>query len=236
MPDLPAHIPWPTYQAEDLFASESHKSDKAVGQPLDFIAQINLSEIKGISYSPKLPGKGFLYFFFQKEEQPDGSSASERGASRVIYYDGGTDSLIRSSSIKPSSNLCSVKFEDSYFFDEGLFSVDPNYFDEYWDVLQSFSAPESRYRLLGAPYLVQVGGAMRLSCEQNYRGIFDQSVISDTDIEEKLKRWTLLLQVDSDIDGPGWMWGDNGSLYFWIKEEDLARNVFDDHWHAIQSC
>ncbi len=26
--------------------------------------------------------------------------------------------------------------------------------------------------------------------------------------------WRLLLQIDSDEDGPGWMWGDLGRIYF----------------------
>lgn len=39
----------------------------------------------------------------------------------------------------------------------------------------------------------------------------------------------LLLQLDSDDgdDGPGWMWKDDGMLYFWISPDDLAVNCFD---------
>jgi uncharacterized protein YwqG len=35
----------------------------------------------------------------------------------------------------------------------------------------------------------------------------------------------LLLQIDTD-DGPGWMWGDVGKLYFWILESELLDNDF----------
>ncbi|MBQ9367985.1 MAG: DUF1963 domain-containing protein [Victivallales bacterium] len=41
----------------------------------------------------------------------------------------------------------------------------------------------------------------------------------------------LLLQVDTDDakeDSPGWMWGDDGILYFWISPEDLANNNYDN--------
>ncbi len=40
--------------------------------------------------------------------------------------------------------------------------------------------------------------------------------------------WVLLLQVDTDDynEGPGWMWGDAGMVYFWIHREDLAARAF----------
>ncbi len=39
----------------------------------------------------------------------------------------------------------------------------------------------------------------------------------------------LLLQLDSDtcVDGPEWMWGDVGHIYFHIKPEELAERRFD---------
>lgn len=39
--------------------------------------------------------------------------------------------------------------------------------------------------------------------------------------------WLLLLQVDTYRDGPDWMWGENGTLYFGIQAEDLAARNFD---------
>ena len=41
--------------------------------------------------------------------------------------------------------------------------------------------------------------------------------------------WILLLQVDTDDykEGPGWMWGDAGMVYFWIHRDDLVAKAFD---------
>jgi uncharacterized protein YwqG len=41
--------------------------------------------------------------------------------------------------------------------------------------------------------------------------------------------WILLLQVDTDDyqEGPGWMWGDAGMMYFWIHRDDLVGLTFD---------
>ena len=30
------------------------------------------------------------------------------------------------------------------------------------------------------------------------------------------------------------MWGDCGRLYFWIRQEDLRRCVFDNVWMLLQ--
>ena len=38
--------------------------------------------------------------------------------------------------------------------------------------------------------------------------------------------WRLLLQVNSD-DYAGWMWGDVGRVYFWIRRQDFATGDSD---------
>ena len=49
--------------------------------------------------------------------------------------------------------------------------------------------------------------------------------------------WTLLLQIDSDDedDGPGWMWGDVGRIYFWLTRPDLDAERFDRSWLCLQA-
>ncbi len=46
--------------------------------------------------------------------------------------------------------------------------------------------------------------------------------------------WRLLLQLDTDEDGPGWMWGDSGRIYYWIRRGDLAAGAFDRTWLVLQ--
>ncbi len=55
-------------------------------------------------------------------------------------------------------------------------------------------------------------------------------------VPEGAKDWILLLQVDTDddSDGPGWMWGDCGRIYFWIRRQDLAARRFDRAWTVLQ--
>jgi hypothetical protein len=45
----------------------------------------------------------------------------------------------------------------------------------------------------------------------------------------------LLLQIDSDEAGPGWMWGDMGRLNFCLHRDDLAAGRCDRTWCVEQS-
>ena len=47
------------------------------------------------------------------------------------------------------------------------------------------------------------------------------------------KDWKLLLQLDTD-DDIGWMWGDVGTLYFWVREQDAQAGDFSRVWMVFQ--
>jgi uncharacterized protein YwqG len=46
--------------------------------------------------------------------------------------------------------------------------------------------------------------------------------------------WALLLQIDTDSE-LGWMWGDAGTIYYWIRRQDLASGTFERTWMMLQS-
>ncbi len=79
LPDLPPGVEWPQYE----------------GKAMDFVAQINLSDLAG-GFHPLLPKSGWLYFFvgdfWDKNVIPH----------RVFYYDGPATELVRTS---PPSSL-----------------------------------------------------------------------------------------------------------------------------------
>jgi uncharacterized protein YwqG len=45
--------------------------------------------------------------------------------------------------------------------------------------------------------------------------------------------WRLLLQIDTD-DEAQMMWGDGGRLFFWIRDQDLLAQRFEDGWLILQ--
>ena len=53
-------------------------------------------------------------------------------------------------------------------------------------------------------------------------------------VASKTTSWRLLLQFDTDAN-LGIMWGDAGTTYFLIPEEDLAKADFSRCW-AISQC
>ncbi|MHC4402544.1 MAG: DUF1963 domain-containing protein [Planctomycetota bacterium] len=54
------------------------------------------------------------------------------------------------------------------------------------------------------------------------------------ELEKGAADWQLLLQIDSDEDNAGMMWGDMGRLYFWIRRDDLKKQAFGNVWMVLQ--
>lgn len=48
------------------------------------------------------------------------------------------------------------------------------------------------------------------------------------------REWRLLLQLASES-GVNMSWGDEGFLYYWIRESDLAERCFDKVWCILQT-
>lgn len=53
------------------------------------------------------------------------------------------------------------------------------------------------------------------------------------ELEPNVQDWQLLLQLDSE-ENLGYMWGDSGKLYFWIREQDCKNKAFDKVWAILQ--
>ena len=92
------------------------------------------------------------------------------------------------------------------------------------------------HQVLGFPYTIQ--GDMRLECQLASNGLYcgDETGYKDPRakaLEPGAADWQLLFQLDSD-DRASMMWGDMGTLYFWIKEQDLAAGRFGNVWMVLQ--
>jgi uncharacterized protein YwqG len=84
------------------------------------------------------------------------------------------------------------------------------------------------HRLLGNPQAINAG--MELECQLVSHGInlgsgSGHETPRAKELEAGARDWRLLLQIDTDEDNPGWMWGDGGRIYYWIREQELRPDV-----------
>lgn len=228
--------------------------------PLGFIAQFDLSAISRVDDS--LPSSGWLYFFYDGYCETRGYDPSDRGSCRVIYANCERSALLRTetpSDADPEHIAESSRIEASpeltlpYYLPELIPNFEyntaastfenientPEYaaFKKLCDELMPGGEQGLHHRLFGYPQIVQ--NPMEIVCQLASNGVY----CGDTEgfsserrkgLESGAADWRLLLQIDTDEEGPGWMWGDCGKIYFWIKQHDLKSLRFDDAWLILQ--
>lgn len=230
-PDLPKKIEW-------------FKEDN--GKHLSFIAQINLAEVASFDNSKQLPQQGILYFFYSAEQEAWGFDIKDKDKFKVFFYEGNLADLERKdfpkdleehSRYKP----CKLTFQTSvslpnWEHDYVSNRLDKNESDKYLDITEDLDVEANK--LLGHSDNIQ--GPMELECELVTNGLYcgDATGYNDPkakELEKNKDNWTLLLQVDSNYEETGMIWGDMGRLYFWIKKADLKNKKFDKCW-LISQC
>jgi uncharacterized protein YwqG len=262
-PDLPPHFGWP----------------RRNGQPLDFLAQINLSEVNQLWPSESsielhesgridLPANGWLLFFYDCEEMPWGGSTKDRGGAQVIWVDRPVVELGRSPvPLRSASRYGQLRtsphrlnFELMLDLPDGsdeLYQGEANFpdfraiygaqhkekFEHYEELMHALyghpHADEWYHHLVGHAQIVQ--NAMRDECQSLVFPIVGQTGLLLPDLQrQRVKEcapdWELLAQLDSDEskEGPQWLWGDVGKLYWWIRRQDLAARDFSNVWVVMQ--
>jgi uncharacterized protein YwqG len=228
-PDVPQGFSWP------------HWRDK----PLQFLAQIELERAGGGA----LPSSGHLLFFYDADQDAWGFDPQDRGSGVVCYLPAGTQ-LTRSERPGEGSSEtriapCTLDFEfyedlpEFETFDPMERELTEEGDEGYWDVRELLaSGPDgaAAHKLLGHPNTIQ--GQMQLECQLASHGINCGTAAGYNEPRAKelasgAKDWRLLFQLDTD-DNAELMWGDVGTLYFWIREQDLAELRFDRVWTVLQ--
>lgn len=224
---LPKGMTWPAWK----------------GLPQSLVAQIILSEIADLDSEDILPGAGKLLFFYDSEQETWGFDPNDRGSWRVVfvadnvpvdtYHDPG---VYRSVALVPSAEISLPPWESLWFESPG---IGPESVDPYLDLRASLSGDELIHKMLGYPDPVQ--NEMQMECQLVSNGIYCGDADGYKNPRAEALRpgatdWRLLLQIDSEEDRAGMMWGDVGRLYFWIREQDLRRRDFDGVWCILQCC
>lgn len=237
--DLPSDFEWPHFE----------------GQPLHFLCQIDLGEVARLGPFDGLPETGWLAFFHgHGHEQPWGF-AEDRGTWRVAYFDGRPGDLVRRASppilkdqpsggyrpctLQMAPEACLPDVFDLLFpldaYDEAVFETYTALLEQTGTTIEPF---HRNNRLLGYPALMQAD--MQVDCEVCASGfdLAEWDIATPDQVKVSLPGafdWQLLLQIDTDEQGPGWDWGLGGRLYFWIRRQDLQSRNFDGVWLKLQT-
>jgi len=235
VPDLPPTIQWPRWK----------------GTPLAFIAQFKMADVAKHDVAGQLPRSGMLYFFYDARQETWGFDPKDRGSWRVFYSDVGSTELRRAEppDDRPEEgrfHACKLTFAteltpppwESIYVERLALSEEES--DKYLSLLH----PEGRedgitHRLLGHPDPIQ--GDMQLECQLTFHGLYTGNRTGYEDprrpeLEKGATDWQLLLQIDSDEENAGMMWGDVGRIYFWIRKQDLQKRAFENVWMVLQCC
>ncbi|HEU4419083.1 MAG TPA: YwqG family protein [Planctomycetota bacterium] len=213
-PDLPSDARWPEWR----------------GKPQSFLAQIRLEELPA-EVVPELPRRGVLSFFYDSTQAMGGFGTDGLGCARVLFHEDAAACVPRDPprSLPREARFCEVPMraerslslpDISSAGDEApeLDDADDEAFRELAHEMHWIGAG---HQIGGHPLPIQ-DSAMAASIAQVLDG--DARRAAD---------WLLLLQLESD-DAAGWMWGDGGALYFWIRRADLAALRFDRVWMVFE--
>ncbi|MGC8227539.1 YwqG family protein [Pseudobacillus badius] len=212
LPDMPDSMEFPRYE-------NGH---------LSLLGQFNLKEAKPYDKDQLLPENGILYLFYDVYEQPWGFE-EEEGGFKLLYYDGEISQLKRRA--YPETNedyfpldACKVSFNSLLTISEhpdNLSFAGEEEEERFWSFRQDLMQPEDEeghiqpaHYMLGEPLNIQ-------------NNVFE-------DLYDKEGEPVLLLQIDSDEEDLGVMWGDSGILYFCMERKQLANKQFDQVAFTLQ--
>lgn len=237
-PDVPTDFVWP------------YTNDK---RPLYFLCQLHVKDIKSYDTNNLLPTDGLLSFFYDAAEQPWGYDPKDYDGFNVFYFTEPVSSLTRikipaillqhgdiaSASLQFKNEWTLPPWESPFWDDleETLTEEEAdNLRDLAYESMEEADANGAVHRIDGFPDAIQ--GDMYLQCQLVSNGLYcgDSTGYNDPlrrELEAGATDWRLLLQLDSEEE-LGYMWGDSGRLYFWIREDDCQKTRFDQTWVVLQ--
>jgi uncharacterized protein YwqG len=237
IPDLPDGFLWPAHN----------------GQPLDFLIQINLEDVKELDVNKTLPDRGMLSFFYDTEEQPWGYDPEDLDGFKVVYFKDLEVLFPREISEKRTLlPTCGLEFKTSltvpstlsrtYEKIEKQIGITEDESDRYSEFVENINSliyvNGGQHRLLG--HSANLQGDMQLEAQLVSSGIYcgdaeGYRTQRAKELEGGADDWRMLLQLDSDDEGD-LTWGDAGMIYFWIRRQDLESTCFDNVWMTLQCC
>jgi uncharacterized protein YwqG len=192
-----------------------------------------------------LPGEGRLTFFYELEHGSWGLEPEDFGSSVVVYETGGAEPAAEPADLPEHARAPAYPIR----FTAATSLPSTERLDIDWKRMskaeslaveaaaEALEPPSPVHQVGGFPRAVQAD-QMELQCEvvsEALRPSGGRGLVTGEPAPSAVAQWRLLLQVDSDDDA-GMMWGDTGTLYFWIREQDARAGDFSKTWTILQCC
>jgi Domain of unknown function (DUF1963) len=210
------------YAQQEQWLDRSRKIIAGGPRRMNFLARVCLKDLTGLQCGLDLPKTGVLSVFYDVVVRPGGWAWSRDGW-RIVYSD-------------DEEEIDLGEDENAPWRGRWL----PIGFSEEWtlptDVDRASPGMElgEEYDFLGERLRGEWG-------ETHHLGGWADEIQGDAGPPEAICQkadWILLMQLSSDApwkrEGLGWMWGDGGRLYFWIRRDHLAVRQFDSVWCGFQ--
>lgn len=216
--------------------------------PLAFLGQLDLGEISEEAPLPGWPESGTLAFFYECVVSPWGFDPEDRGSVRVLYYPAETELVETPPPVDLDVDFVFPKRGVSFAREWTLPTQvsaeklrDTQYVGAHMKLLSALAESEEESGVIHrcGGHADEVQGEMRLECQLVTHGIYCGSEAGYADprraaLEAGAAEWELLFQVDSDEEMMGWMWGDLGRVYFWVRKGEMERLDFSGTWGVLQ--
>jgi uncharacterized protein YwqG len=221
-------------------------------RPLAFLAQINLSDIAAAGGTNlALPQNGLLSFFYDAESQPWGFDPGDSVGFQLMWFadpvlqpcdpPASLEARFKSLELSPQARDCVPPpntFSVSQILNQ---SIDQKSARTQLDAIFSREKRDdvliSEHALGGWPCPIQ--GEMETECQLVTNGIF--CGLPEGYASRKAMRlrpgaadWRLVLQLASD-ECAGVEWGDSGTIYVWMRDQDVGARRFDRCWTILQT-
>ena len=221
-PDLPKGREWPERN----------------GEPLPFIAQINLFEITPYDEDHLFPDAGIMSFFFDQKAFFESQSFDQATTWYVCHTPGPLsdlqrlpmpESILRRGTYRTSEVTCTTEI------------TLPNYskYDPTSVERLGLSSPltdkeEQAYYQIQAQLAKRIGVTYHVPLHRLLGHPDEVQWDMHDELGGMLTDWQLLFQVDSDhsLDTN---WGDTGRIYYWMRTHDLAERDFSQVKLILQS-
>jgi uncharacterized protein YwqG len=205
------------------------------GQPLTFVAQINLSELPK---NEELPAKGQLVFFLDVYGSTEGWPI-QTDRSRVLFFEDTLDFVLTdfSADLPLNQDFRTIGLSFKPYFDlpdnrwTELYEAQELPEKEiYYNFLEEISEMEQLYasgpKLLGWAWAIQGDVGLEAEMEHTYKSNWSVFEENKVEIFQEARSWRLLFEFSADTVGLGDQLSDP-KVYFLIKQEDLEARIFE---------